>query len=129
MPNLDELVASYNILDYFPYAPPKLKRLALPVQEQKEIQIDFCFSTSGLQTLVLLRPLELRSADIDLIFSSYKGKSLDLIFVDVNSNHRTPIGTRSWKDEDTVRIWEADVPTSFYGDEDELMLCDNYIWG
>jgi hypothetical protein len=90
--------------------------------------MDFCFSTSSLQTLVFLRPPELLPSDIDLIFSSYKGESLDVMLVDVNSNHRTPIGTRSWAGDDAVRIWEVDVPTSFYGDEDELVLCDDYIW-
>jgi hypothetical protein len=128
MPNLEELIASYNVLDYFPYAPPSLKRLAITFQELKDSQLDFCFSTSSLETIVFLRPPELSSADIDVIFSSYKGKSLDVVLVDVNSNHRTPRDTRSWSDDDAVRIWELDVPVSFYGDEDDLTLSDNYIW-
>jgi hypothetical protein len=128
MPLLEELIASYNVLDYFPYAPPNLKRLAITCQEIKDIQVDFCFSTSSLETLVFLRPPELRSADIDLIFSSYKGKSLDVILVDVNSNHRTPNGAETTSNNEVVRIWEMDVPVSFYGDEDEIILCDNYIW-
>jgi hypothetical protein len=128
MPSLEELKVSYDALDYFPYAPPNLKRLAITFQEFKDAQIDFCFSTSSLETLVFLRPPELLSSDVDRIFSSYKGKSLDLVLVDVNSNHRTPAGTRSWTNDDTVRIWELDVPTSFYGDEDELVICDDYIW-
>jgi hypothetical protein len=127
MPNLEELVTSYNILDYFSMAPPNLKRLALPIQELGESSIDFCFSLSELQTLVVLRPIELRAKDIEVIFSCYSGKSLDVILVDVNSNQRTPVGTRSWTNGDTVRIWEADVPTSYYGDGDELRLCEDYI--
>jgi hypothetical protein len=126
MLNLEELVASYNILDFFPYAPPNLKRLALPFKKFGESQIGFCFSTA-LQTLVLLRPIKLRAKDIEVIFSCYGGKSLDVIFVDVNSNHRTPVGTRSWTNEDTVRFWEADVPTSYYGDVNEVTLCEDYI--
>jgi hypothetical protein len=128
MPNLQELIASYNVLDYFPYAPPSLKRLAITFQELRDSQVDFCFSTSSLEILVFLRPPELSSADIDVIFSSYKGKSLDIILVDVNSNHRTPRDSRTWNDDDAVRIWELDVPVSFYGDDDELVLSDNYIW-
>jgi hypothetical protein len=128
MPSLEELVVSYDVLEYFPYAPPNLKRLAVTFQELKDTQIDFCFSTSSLEALVFLRPPELLASDIDRIFSSYKGKNLDVMLVDVNSNHRTPARTRSWNNEDTVRIWEVDVPTSFYGDEDELVLCDDYIW-
>jgi hypothetical protein len=128
MPCLEELVASYNVLDYFPYAPPNLKRLAITFQELKDTQVDFCFSTSSLQTLVFLRPPELAASDVDLIFSSYKGKSLDIMLIDVNSNHRTPTGTRTWNDDDAVRVWEIDVPTSFYGAEDDLILSDDYIW-
>jgi hypothetical protein len=126
MLNLEELVASYNVLDFFPSAPPNLKRLALPIQDFGESQINFCFSTA-LQTLVLRRPIQLQAKDIEVIFSCFGGKSLDVIFVDVNSNHRTPVGTRSWETEDTVRIWEADVPVSYYGDFDEIKLCEDYI--
>jgi hypothetical protein len=128
MPNLEELIASYDVLDYFPLPPPNLKRLAMTFQELKEPQIEFCFSISSLQTLVFLRPLELMSSDIELLFSSYKGKSLDVVLVDVNSNHKTPAGTRNWSADDAVHIWEIDVPTSFYGDEEELILADTYIW-
>ncbi|KAF1911668.1 hypothetical protein BDU57DRAFT_460875 [Ampelomyces quisqualis] len=128
MPVLEELIASYNVLEYFPFAPPNLKRLAITFQEIKEPQLQFCFSTSSLQTLVMLRPPELLSRDLDLIFSSYKGRNLDVIFVDVNSNHRTPSGTRSWEEDDTVKMWEMDVPTSFYGDEDDLELAEEHIW-
>lgn len=128
MPHLEELVVSFDVVDYFPFPPLNLKRLAITVQEMRGAELDFCFSISSLQTLVFLRPPELESTDIDLLFEAYKGKSLDIVLVDVNSNHRTPRGTRSWKDDDTVRIWEADVATSFYGDDDDLILCDNWIW-
>jgi hypothetical protein len=128
MPCLEELVVSYDVVDYFPLPPPSLKKLAITVQEMGSAQLNFCFSISSLQTLVFLRPPELVSADIDRLFSFYKGKSLDVVLVDVNSNHRTPTGTRSWNGDDHVRIWELDVPTSFYGDEVELILCDNFIW-
>lgn len=128
MPHLEELITSYNAVNYFPYAPPNLKRLAITFQELKDTEVDFCFSTSSLETLVFLRPPELAASDVDLVFSSYKGSSLDVILVDVNSNHRTPTGTRAWKESDAVRMWEIDVPTSFYGDEDELVLCDTHVW-
>ncbi|KAJ4372031.1 hypothetical protein N0V83_003804 [Neocucurbitaria cava] len=128
MPNLEELVVSFDVVEYFPFPPFGLKRLAITVQEMQGSQLDFCFSTSSLQILVFLRPPELASTDIDRMFAAYKGASLDVILVDVNSNHRTPRGTRSWTDNDKVRIWEADVATSFYGDDNNLILCDNWIW-
>lgn len=128
MPNLEELVASYDVLDYFPLPPPNLKRLAITVQDLHEIAMRFCFSISTLQTLVILRPVDLSAADIDRLFAAYKGSALDVVLVDVNSNHRTPRETRDWTDGDSVTVWEADVPNSFYGDDDDLVLCDNWIW-
>jgi hypothetical protein len=104
MPQLEELIASYDVLDYFSSPPPNLRRLAVTFQDLKDTQIDFCFATSSLETLFFLRSPELVTADIDLIFSAYKGKSLDVVLVDVNSNHQTPEGTRSWSDDDIVRI-------------------------
>ncbi|KAF2132867.1 hypothetical protein P153DRAFT_364126, partial [Dothidotthia symphoricarpi CBS 119687] len=129
MPQLEELIVSFDVTDYFPYPPPNLKRLAITTQEMKDDgPLEFCFSISSLRTLVFLRPPELQATDIDRLFSYYKGHSLDAILVDVNSNHRTPLGTRAWKDDDKVRIWEVDVPTSFYGDDEDLVLCDNWMW-
>lgn len=128
MTNLEELIISYNVPDYFRSPPPNIKRLAITKQDLHDIAMHFCFTMSSLQTLVLLRPMELSAADIDRLFSAYKGHSLDIVLVDVNSNHRTPKDARDWTSADTVRIWEADVPTSFYGDDDDLTLSDNWIW-
>lgn len=128
MPNLEELIASYDVPDYFRSPPPNIKRLAVTIQDLHDIAMHFCFAVSSLQTLILLRPVELSAADINRLFSAYNGQSLDIILVDVNSNHRTPKDTRDWFVDDTVRIWEADVPTSFYGDDDDLILSDNWVW-
>jgi hypothetical protein len=128
MPNLEELVASYDVPDYFRSPPMSIKRLAITIQDLHDIAMHFCFAVSTLHTLVILRPVDLSAADIERFFSAYKGKSLDIVLVDVNSNHRTPKDTRDWAEGDTVRIWEVDVPTSFYGDDDDLTLSDNWIW-
>ncbi|KAG9203628.1 hypothetical protein G6514_002646 [Epicoccum nigrum] len=128
MQRLEDLVVSFDVLDHFYVPPPNLKRLAITVKTMHKAAMRFCFAASALEMLVVLRPKELGAADIDKFFAAYQGQSLDVVFVDVNSNHRTPPDTRDWIDEDTVRIWEADVPTSFYGDEDELILCEDWIW-
>jgi hypothetical protein len=128
MPHLEELLISYDVPNYFPHPPPNLKRLAITAQGLTELDVPFCLNIPSLQTLVMMRPVDLAAKDIDILFRSYVGKSLDVILVDVNSNHRTPKETRSWKDTDEVRVWEVDVPVSFYGDEDEIILCDNWIW-
>lgn len=128
MPHLEELIISYDVLNYFRHPPPNLKRLAITAQELTDVEVAFCLKIPSLRMLVMMRPVNLEAKDIDIIFTAYNGKSLDTVLVDVNSNHRTPQGTRSWKDNDTVRIWEVDVPVSFYGDEDDVVLCDDWIW-
>lgn len=128
MLGLEELIISYDVLDYFRYPPPNLKRLAVTSQSLRDVEVDFCLSISSLRMFISMRPLDLEAKHVETLFNSYKGASLDVVLVDVNSNHRTPAGTQNWNHDDTVRIWEADVPVSFYGDDDEVLLCDNWIW-
>lgn len=129
MPLLEELVCSYDVADYFPHPPPNLKRLAMTFQDMTETHLDFCFSTSTLETLFFLRP-ELSAGSIDELFARYRGRHLDIVLVDVNANHVTPERARDWNDDtDHVTIWEADVPKSYYGDdEDDVVLCDGWMW-
>lgn len=128
MPVLEDLVLSYDVLDYFRLPPPNLRRLAVTTQAIAPLQKCYYLVIPSLETLIFLRPPALTAQDIDQLANSYTGKSLDVVLVDVNSNHRTPSGTRSWSDDDIVRIWECDVPISFYGVDDELILCDDWIW-
>jgi hypothetical protein len=128
MPALEELIVSYHVSSYFRFPPRNLKRLAITAQDLDNTDWEFCFSITSLEILVFLRPIELSALVIDEMFDAYKGKSLDIVLVDVNWNHRTPRETRSWQNKDTVRIWEADVPVNFYGNDDNLILCDNWIW-
>ncbi|KAF2257709.1 hypothetical protein CC78DRAFT_187640 [Lojkania enalia] len=128
MTKLEDLVCSFDITDYFPSPPPNLKRLAITSQFLNEPLLRFCLSTSSLETLFLLRRPELKAADINKIFQYYHGRHLDVILVDVSANHRTPDNTRDWQPDDRVAIHELDVPKSYYGDEDDLILCDSWIW-
>lgn len=128
MPGLEELICSFDVTDYFTYPPPNLKKLAITIQEMEDAHVKFCFSISSLDTLVTLRPPELDAFEIGALFNWYKGHHLDVILVDVSANHGTPKATREWKPDDTVKIWEVDVPKSYYGDENDLILCDGWIW-
>lgn len=128
MPNLEELVCSYDTLDYFRYPPPNLKRLAMTANDMEPSHLDFYFMVSSLETLFFLRPRNLEAEHIDEFFDRYNGRHIDIVMVGVNSSHLTPHNTRDWTSDDRVTIWEVDVPKSFYGDDEDLILCDEWIW-
>lgn len=128
MLRLEELMISHDVIGYFQRPPPNLKRLAVAGDFFGHLESVFCLSLPSLETLVLFRPVELTASMIETFFDSYRGKSLDIILFENNFNHRTPEGTREWRSNDAVRIWEADVPLSFYGDDEPSVLCDQWMW-
>ncbi|KAF2187184.1 hypothetical protein K469DRAFT_705744 [Zopfia rhizophila CBS 207.26] len=128
MLNLEELVASYDITDYFVNPPQNLKRLAVSTQETGDAFLKFCFGIERLETLMFLRDPELEAGHVEAWLEYYKGEKLDIVLIDVSANHRTPEGTREWEEEDRVKVWEVDVPKSYYGDEEDLLLCDSWMW-
>ncbi|KAF2731265.1 hypothetical protein EJ04DRAFT_514694 [Polyplosphaeria fusca] len=128
MPVLEELMCSFDITDYFRFPPPNLKRMAITAQGFHESLMVFSFAIPSLETMFIIREADMDAEHIDDIFGNYHGRGLDVVLVDVSSNHGTPEGTRDWHEEDVVRIWEVDVPKSYYGDEDDLILCDSWMW-
>ncbi|KAF2705088.1 hypothetical protein K504DRAFT_388926 [Pleomassaria siparia CBS 279.74] len=129
MSNLEELICSFDVVDYFPHPPPNLRRLAITSQGLRSDTLKhFCLGIESLESLFLLNYPDMEAADVDGLFENYQGRHLDVVLVDVNANHRTPKGTRTWTDEDKVSIWEVDAPKSYYGDEDDLTLCDGWFW-
>jgi hypothetical protein len=130
MPNLEELVCSFDVSDYFPHPPPNLKRLAITAQGlgSSEKLTTFCLGIESLEMFFFLRDPDMEAADINILFNNSKGSHLDVVLVDVNANHCTPTGSRNWGEDDKVQIWEVDVPKSYYGDEDDLILCDGWFW-
>ncbi|USP76862.1 hypothetical protein yc1106_04136 [Curvularia clavata] len=125
---LEELMISSEVIYSFRLPPPNLRRLAVANDDFGELESAFCLSLQSLETLVLFRPLGFSANMIESLFDSYRGKSLDIILFENNFNHGTPQGTRDWTPKDTVRIWEADVPLSFYGDDDPSALCHQWMW-
>jgi hypothetical protein len=119
---------------------PKLERLAL----FKTFIPDSFFwrdvsKCTGLQTLILARPLNARKANIKKKYlQSYNNspkdtismmkQSLKIILVDVESEHEsTP--TSGWSEidpEEKLKVEIYNVPTSFYGDDTPDQLC--YEW-
>lgn len=128
MHSLEELVCGWDVTYFYPQPPPNLKRLALLLHVTEDVLLDFCFATSSLEMLVFSRPDHLNAAEIDELFERYTGCHLDLVWAATNGNHVTPRNTRDWKEEDKVTMWEVDVPTSFYGDEEETALVGGWMW-
>jgi hypothetical protein len=122
---LEELIINYEIIFYLLHPPPNLKRLAISAYIHADLDCSSFLSSPSLEKLVLTRPVTLEASDIDAFFDSYRGKSLDVIYVTINVQHGTPVGTREWETDDTVRIWEADVPL-FYKNSREP--CDDWLW-
>ena len=128
MPLLEEAVINFDSRYIVSSLSSQLKRLCTTIYDEFDCMPGACFSIPSLDTLVLLRPVGLGGVEIGAWFNHYKGESLDVILVDVNSNHHMRWLAQSWKEDDKVRIWEVDVPTSFYGDEVDVVLCKTWIF-
>ena len=131
MRNLEELVCSYDTTEYFMHPPPNLKRLAITQDGLDDHLRQFVALSPNLRTVIVLRDLNLDAADLRRLLGllpSGRTPPLEIVFVGLSKDQRTPEGGPEWTAEDTVTIWEIDVPMSYYGDEDELILCDNWIW-
>ncbi|KAG0646151.1 hypothetical protein D0Z07_8430 [Hyphodiscus hymeniophilus] len=79
------------------------------------------------ETLVLTRCDGLEETDIKLEWTKNCGqRPLEVLIVNIEGGHRNPLGRKSWK-EDSVVVKEMNVPTSYYGDEDEIELCQEWV--
>jgi len=110
---------------------PNLKTVAL---YNKDIGADGFWADIGkledLKTLVLTRADGLEEVDMKAEWKRCCGdekRGLEIVLVNVESQHREPVGRASWKDGDKVRVREVNVPTSYYGDEDPIWLCQDWV--
>lgn len=84
----------------------------------------------GLETLVFTRADGLEEVDMKVEWRRSCGdekRRLEVLLVNVESQHRVPVGKANWKDGDKVKVREANVPTSYYGDEDPIVLCQEWV--
>lgn len=126
--SLEELICSAGCDVFYRSRPPNLKRLAMDESGLRTINRFFCFAIPSLERLVVKRCSKLSRGHIEYIFEAYDGAYLDVLFVHVAAKHGTPEGSRDFKPDDKVHLYELDVPTSYYGDEDESALCREWIW-
>jgi hypothetical protein len=82
-----------------------------------------------LETLVLTRADGLQHVDFKSEWSGCRNgdKSLTVWFVDVDNGQGIPERIEEPKEGDKVRIMAGRVPTSYYGDEDFIELCQDWI--
>lgn len=121
---VEEMMITEDVIDYFTHPPPNLKRLGIIFDVLSDFDPAFCLSLPSLRTLVLLRPWGFSASMIETFLDSYHGKNLDIILFENSVNYGTSEGTREWRSDDTVHIFEADVPLGFYGDD----VNDEWMW-
>jgi hypothetical protein len=83
-----------------------------------------------LETLVLTRCDGLLDVDMKQKWKEYcgvKDRRLDIVLVDVESHYREMNLVGEEGKKDNVVVTELKVPTSYYGDEDEIELCQEWV--
>lgn len=110
---------------------PNLKTLAL---YNKDVSTDGFWAElgrlEGLETLVFTRADGLDEVDMKVEWKKHckdERRGLEIVLVNVQSGHREVAGRERWKDKDKIRITEVNVPTSYYGDDDPICLCQDWV--
>jgi hypothetical protein len=85
--------------------------------------------TKNLETLVLTRADSVQDFDFKAEWKrgGNQHQSLTMWFVDVDGGHGIPETVEEPKEGDKVRIKTEFVPTSYYGDEDVIELCQGWV--
>ncbi|KAE8441556.1 hypothetical protein EG329_004675 [Mollisiaceae sp. DMI_Dod_QoI] len=111
---------------------PKLKKLALYNQD---ITADFLRGIRKLhniETLVLTRSDGLYETDLKQTWKNQfddegEVRSLDILLANVESDHPPLIGEDRWNEDDRLKVRILNVPISYYGDEDSIVACQQYV--
>jgi hypothetical protein len=107
---------------------PKLRLLALyNCDLTSEVFWRDISTLDKLETLVLTRADGVREVDLRREWRRCgRGRELTMWFVDVDGGYGVP-ETVEWREGDKLTIRVGCVPTSYYGDEDEIELCQDWI--
>jgi hypothetical protein len=122
-------VVNSKLVHFYEVAPPKLRRLAITSGRRwpESPSVKFCLSSPSLEKLFIIVPRDFGSAHMDVLYSEYKGTSLDVVFVVADFLIGRRVHTREWPPDDAVRIWLWDVRTGSYA-ENRIDVCDRSIW-
>jgi hypothetical protein len=83
-----------------------------------------------LETLILTRCDGLEEVNLKREWIRHCGdekRGLSIFLVNVQSEHRELMGREGWKEDDKVVVRELNVPISYYGDEDHIELCQEWV--
>lgn len=85
----------------------------------------------NIETVVLTRSDGLEEVDIKREWrkqfdEATEARSLSIVLVNVEAEHKVLVGRDSWKEDDKMQVRELNVPTSYYGDEDPIVLCQQW---
>jgi hypothetical protein len=129
MTQLEELVVNSKLVHFYEQAPPKLRRLAITSGSlwPASPPAKFCLSSPLLEKLFIIAPRDLGSSHMDVLYSEYKGASLDVVFVVADFLIQRHVHTRDWPPDDAVRIWLWDVRT-YTNTDNRIDVCDKSIW-
>lgn len=54
-------------------------------------------------------------------------RPMRMVFVNVEVDHRRVLGRDNWKEVGNLMVEEVNVPISYYGDEDYIILCQQWV--
>jgi hypothetical protein len=111
---------------------PKLRTLALYNVDVSSLRFwKGLRQLENIETVVLTRSDGLEEVDIKREWRKQfdkvtEARSLNIVLVNVEADHGMLVGRDSWKKDDKIQVRELNVPTSYYGDEDHIVLCQQW---
>lgn len=110
---------------------PKLRTLALYNPYVDTEFLEYVKKLQHIETVVLTRSDFLEEIDIkrewERLHQNEEMRPVKFVLMNVEAVHRIPLGRDRWKEDDKVKVKELNVPISYYGDEDEIVLCQQWV--
>jgi hypothetical protein len=111
---------------------PKLKTLALYNQDVNDVFLSELQKSQQIETVILTRSDGLEQIDLKQVWNNQSANAdvirrLQIVLVNFKPNHAVLLGRDRWKENDSLQVRELCVPILFYGDEDCILLCQQWV--
>jgi len=111
---------------------PKLRKLALHNQDVSRDFFEGLKKLQRIEKVVLTRTDGLLEIDVKQTWRIQFDKAeevrpLEIVLVNVESDHPYFICKEKWTENDKLRIREMNMPISYYGDEDCIVRCQQWV--